>query len=138
MAVTDMTIVYVEDDPLSRQVMQLTAEHVLHIENLVIFDDSTDIVARIRSLEKRPGIIFLDVQVSPYDGFEMVKMIRQGPDLREVKGVAITASVVSAVEKLRASGFDGMINKPINPMTLLDLIERIIRGEQIWESEYKE
>jgi CheY-like chemotaxis protein len=126
---TDMTIVYVEDDPLSRQVMYLTAEHVLHIKNLVIFEDSTDIVSRIRSLEKRPDIIFLDIQVRPHDGYEMVEMIRQDPELREIKVVAITASVANAVSKLRASGFDGMINKPVNPMSLLGLIERIVRSE---------
>lgn len=135
MAVTDMVIVYVEDDPLSRQVMQLTAEHVLHIKNLIIFEDSTNIVSRIRSLDKLPDIIFLDIQVRPHDGYEMIEMIRHDPELREVKVVAITASVVNAVEKLHASGFDGMINKPVNPTSLLGLIERIVQGEQIWEED---
>ncbi len=133
MAVTDIVIVYVEDDPLSRQVMQLTAEHMLRIKNLVIFEDSTDIVSRIRSLGKRPDIIFLDIQVRPHDGFEMVEMIRHDPDLRQVKVVAITASVITTVNKLRASGFDGMLNKPVNPVTLLS--ERIIQGEHIWDIE---
>lgn len=135
MDVTDIVLVYVEDDPLSRQVMQLTAEYVLRIKNLVIFEDSTDIVSRIRMLDKQPDIIFLDIQVRPHDGYEMVAMIRQDPDLKEVKVVAITASVVNAAERLRASGFDGMINKPVNPLSLLDMIERIIQGEQIWEDE---
>jgi CheY-like chemotaxis protein len=135
MTVTDVVIVYVEDDPLSRQVMQLTAEHVLRIKNLIIFEDSTDIVPRIRLLNKRPDIIFLDIQVRPHDGYEMIDMIRHDPELREAKVVAITASVVNAIEKLRASGFDGMINKPVNPTLLLGLIERIVQGEQIWEDE---
>lgn len=135
MSVTNMTLVYVEDDPLSRQVMQLTAEHVLHIKNLVIFEDSTNIVSRIRSLDRRPDIIFLDIQVRPHDGYEMVTMIRQDPVLRGVKVVAITASAVNAIERLRASGFDGMIDKPVNPLSLLSLIERIIQGAQIWDDE---
>lgn len=135
MAVADMVIVYVEDDPLSRQVMQLTAEHVLRIKNLFIFDDSTDIVTLIKAIGKRPDVIFLDIQVRPHDGYEMVDMIRHDPELREVKVVAITASVVNAVERLRAGGFDSMINKPVNPSSLRGLIERIIQGEQIWEHE---
>ena len=65
----------------------------------------------------------------------MVNMIRHDPKLHEVKVVAITASVVNAVERLRASGFDGMINKPVNPASLRGLIERIVQGEQIWEHE---
>jgi CheY-like chemotaxis protein len=133
MTVADIVIVYVEDDPLSRQVMQLTAEHVLRIKNLIIFEDSTDIVSRIRALDKRPDIIFLDIQVRPHDGYEMVKMIRHDQELCDAKVVAITASVVNAMEKLRDSGFDGMINKPVNPTSLLGLIERIVQGEQIWE-----
>ncbi len=135
MPVTDITLVYVEDDPLSRQVMQLTADYVLHIKNFIVFEDSIDIVSRIRSLDKRPDIIFLDIQVRPHNGFEMVEMIRQDPELREVKVIALTASVVSTTDQLRASGFDGMINKPVNPLSLRGLLERIVQGEQIWETE---
>lgn len=134
----DMAIVYVEDDPLCRQVMQLIAEHVLGVRSLTIFEDSTNIVSRIRSLDRSPDIIFLDIQIKPHDGFEMLAMIRQDPKLREVKVVAVTASAIGAAEKLRASGFDGMIGKPVNPITFPRLIERVVQGEQIWEADCEE
>ena len=135
---SDMAIVYVEDDPLSCQVMQLMAEHILRARNFTVFEDSTNIVSRIRALDRRPDIIFLDIQIKPHDGYEMVQMIRQDAELKEVKVVAITASVVAATDRLRACGFDGAINKPVNPVTFPRLIERIVEGGQIWDDDSEE
>ena len=134
----ETTILYVEDDPLCRQVMQMIADHMLHIRDFVMLEDSTDFLSRIRSLGRRPDIIFLDIQVKPYDGFEMVKMIRQDPDLHAVKVVAITASAIDTIRELRTSGFDGVIAKPIDTMTFPALLERIVEGEAIWGNDYKE
>lgn len=134
----DIDLVYVEDDPPSRLVMQLIAEYVLHVKTLTIFENSTDILSRIRALNRRPDIIFLDIQIKPHDGYEMVEMMRQDADFKEMKVIAVTASVIAATEKMRASGFDGMISKPINPLTFPLQVERIVQGEQIWDAEGEE
>jgi CheY-like chemotaxis protein len=134
----DLNLVYVEDDPPSRLVMQLIAKHMLHVKTLTIFENSVDILSRIRSLNRRPDIIFLDIQIKPHDGYEMVKMMRQDADLKEIKIIAVTASMIAATDKMRASGFDGMISKPINPLTFPLQVERIVHGEKIWDVEIEE
>jgi CheY-like chemotaxis protein len=129
----DITILYVEDDPLSRQVMQLIAETVMRVRNLVIFENTHDVIPRIHALARRPDIILLDVHVSPANGFDVLKLVRAQPEFSATRVVALTASVMNEeIQQLRACGFDGAISKPLSVTTLPGLIERALNGENVW------
>jgi CheY-like chemotaxis protein len=124
----------VEDDPSNRLVMKLLVEKTLSLKYYAIFEDSADFLLRVRDLPLRPDIILLDIHVSPFNGFQMLKMIREDSVYFDSKVVALTASVMNEeVERLRKSGFDGAIGKPITLSTFPVVIERIIKGESIWQ-----
>jgi|RhiMetdeSRZDD1v2_1073273.scaffolds.fasta_scaffold798547_2 CheY-like chemotaxis protein len=124
----------VEDDPSNRLVMKLLVEKTLKARNYAIFEDSLDFLPRLRNLPIRPDIILLDIHVSPFNGFQMLQMIREDPIYSDTKVVALTASVMNEeVERLRKSGFDGAIGKPITLSTFPVVIERILNGESIWQ-----
>ena len=124
----------VEDDPSNRLVMKLLVEKTLNPKYYAIFEDSTDFLARVRKLPVRPDIILLDIHVSPFNGFQMLQMIRNDSVYFDTKVVALTASVMNEeVERLRRSGFDGAIGKPITLSTFPVVIERILNGESIWQ-----
>jgi CheY-like chemotaxis protein len=124
----------VEDDPSNRLVMKLLVEKTLNPKYYVIFEDSTDFIPRVHNLPVRPDIILLDIHVSPFNGFQMLQMIREDSVYSDSKVVALTASVMNEeVEKLRKSGFDGAIGKPISLSAFPIVIERIIKGESIWQ-----
>ena len=124
----------VEDDSSNRLVMKLLVEKTLNVRYYAIFEDSVDFLPRMRSLPVRPDIILLDIHVSPFNGFQMLNMLREDPVYFDTKVVALTASVMNEeVEKLRKSGFDGAIGKPITLSTFPVVIERIINGESIWQ-----
>jgi len=133
--VTDIDcLLCVEDDPSNRLVMKLLVEKTLQARNYTIFEDSADFLPRLRNLHIRPDIILLDIHVSPLNGFQMLQMIREDPVYRDTKVVALTASVMNEeVERLRKSGFDGAIGKPITLSTFPIIIERIMKGESIWQ-----
>ncbi len=124
----------VEDDASNRLVMKLLVEKTLHVRHYAIFEDSADFLPRVRKLPVRPDIILLDIHVSPFTGFQMLQMIRQDPVYCDTKVIALTASVMNEeVERLRKSGFDGAIGKPI-PLSMFPIvIERILNGESIWQ-----
>jgi two-component system, cell cycle response regulator DivK len=127
-------LLYVEDDSSNRLVMKLLVEKTLNVQYYAIFEDSADFLPRVRSLPVRPDIILLDIHVSPFNGFQMLTMIREDPVYCDTKVVALTASVMNEeVEKLRKSGFDGAIGKPIPLSTFPVVIERILNGESIWQ-----
>ena len=41
---------YVEDDPNSREIMQMLMENVMDVRSLSVFDDSKDFFQRLKSL----------------------------------------------------------------------------------------
>jgi len=86
---------YVEDDPLSREVMQTLMENVVGVQSLAIFDTSEDFIERLQSLSPRPDFILLDIHVAPHDGYDLLKMIRADDRFAACRVIAVTASVMS-------------------------------------------
>lgn len=124
---------YVEDDPLNREAMELVFRRVMGVERLSIFEDSDDFLQRVKALNHPPDVILLDIHVAPHDGFEMLSMLRRDLALRDARIIALTASVMNEeVAMLRESGFNGAIAKPINIATFPDVVGRIIGGEAVW------
>lgn len=125
-------VLYVEDEVRSRKVMRMiTAD--MGLPNAAIFEDSTDFLARVEALDPQPNVIFLDIHVLPYSGFEMLKILRQSKRYEGIPVVAMTASVMNEeVHQLRVAGFNGCLAKPIDIDTFPDILDRIMNGEEIW------
>lgn len=124
---------YVEDDPNSRQIMQMIMKTVMDIQSLTIFENSHDFAERLCQLEPRPQVFLLDIHVPPISGFQMLDYLRHQPDYEEAIVIALTASVMhDEIEELQHSGFNGAISKPISVQTFPDLLGRILAGEAIW------
>lgn len=129
----DYVYLYVEDDPLSREALTLVIKRVLKVERLYVFEDSANFMARVKALPEKPDLILLDIHMAPISGFEMLKLLRQDADYARSKIIALTASVMNEeVELLKASGFDGVIGKPISVAQFPLLLTRVIQGESIW------
>lgn len=127
------TILYVEDEPENCEIMRLLIEDVMGLSGLTIFEDSENFIERLEALAPQPDVILLDIHVPPHDGFEMLKMIREHHSFRGTPVAALTASVMNEeVAKLKHSGFDGVIAKPLDMDAFPDMLNRIIQGENIW------
>jgi len=125
---------YVEDDPSSRLVMKLLIEKTLHTKNYTIFENSESFLERLRDLPMHPALIMLDIHVPPQNGFQLLALLRADAEYAATKVIALTASVMNEeVEKLRESGFDGAIGKPINLSSFPLLIRRVLDGESVWQ-----
>lgn len=124
---------YFEDDPMSRQVMQRMIDALDPDGSITIYSDSEDFVARCRAMDPVPSIVFLDVQIRPLDGFQMLDLLRAERAYDNVPIIAMTASVtVSEIESLKEAGFDGLIAKPVRKRLFAELVGRILDGEAIW------
>ena len=132
-AIEKYFIVYVEDDASNRRVMSMLLEKTLKTTRYAIFENSANFDERLNNLPEPPCIFLLDIHVKPLDGFEMLKAIRAHAAYEKSIVLAITASVTNEeVDKLRDSGFDGAIGKPIDLFAFPELIERAINGEAVW------
>lgn len=118
---------------MSRMVMDILLKRKLGFKDVVIFEDSTDIMSRIEKLENKPDVIFLDIHVPPHNGFEILAMLRKHKDFKNTQVIALTASVMNEeVEELKNAGFNGGIAKPIDQSSFGSLLERIIKGDEVW------
>jgi CheY-like chemotaxis protein len=132
---TEPVFLYVENDELSREVMKALLTRGLGYRDLMIFDTSAHFERHLQDLASKPDVIFLDIHMEPIDGFEMLKLIRQNKNHHATPVIALTASVMNEeVRRLREAGFDGAIAKPINYDTFPGALDRILNGEQIWNT----
>jgi CheY-like chemotaxis protein len=130
-----MLFLYVEDDVTNRLVMEMLLTYEIDDARLIMLENSVDFKQKLNTLSPRPDVFLLDIHVQPYDGYEMLKIIRTHPHYTRAKVIAVTASAIGDVIKdLMAAGFDGAINKPIRKDIFGDLIERVVQGEQVWIS----
>lgn len=126
-------LVYVEDDEASIIVMKAIVERVMKLQALHVLQNRADFVQQVKQLDVTPDIFLFDIQMNPYDGFDLLSMIRKDPEFDGSKVVALTASVMSEeVARLKRRGFDGAIAKPLDIDLFPHLIAKIIDGVNIW------
>lgn len=127
-----LSCLYVEDDALSREVMQVMITQLLG-SDLTVFENSENFLERARALPAVPDVIFLDVHIGPHDGYEMLEMLKNDPAFTSSTIIAMTASVMTYdVERLREAGFHGLIAKPLRKRVFPELMQRLLNGESIW------
>lgn len=127
------TIVYVEDDENSILVMKMVIERVMGLPALHVLQSRSDFLQQVMSLGMVPDIFLLDIQMQPYDGLELLSMLRGDPQFDNSKVIALTASVTNEeVSLLKQSGFNGAIAKPLDIEAFPGLIARIMDGESVW------
>lgn len=130
---TNPVILYVEDDEMSREVMKLLLTRRMDVEQVYIFEDSTDFMDKLIALPNKPDIIFLDIHMEPMDGFGMLALLRAADDYKNVPVVALTASVMNEeVTLLRTQGFDGALSKPIDQRNFPEILQRLLSREKVW------
>lgn len=79
-----------------------------------------------RAVEVAPDIILLDIQLPGMDGYAVAQRLRAETSLREVPIIAVTSyAMVGDREKALEAGCTGYLEKPIDPETFVDDVERI-------------
>jgi CheY-like chemotaxis protein len=132
MSESQTKLLYVDDDALSREVMHVLASKVIGAD-ITLMDDNSNFMDKVRDLPTVPDVIFLDIQMRPYDGYEMLRMLRSDSTYKEATIIAMTASVMATdVQALRAAGFNGLIGKPILRQVFPSLLKQILTGEPVW------
>jgi CheY-like chemotaxis protein len=129
---SQMHVLYVEDDAQSRVVMQLLLKR-LQVAQMTILENSAHFAEQMEQLTALPNLIFLDIHVKPLDGFQMLALLRSLPRFQTVPIVALTASVMNEeVYQLRVAGFDGCLAKPLDLQIFPETLQRLLQGEKVW------
>ena len=73
-------------------------------------------------------LILLDIQLPSMDGYAVARVLRGKPCLCKTPIVAVTSYAMPGDrENALAAGFNGYIEKPINPATFVEEVSRFLR-----------
>jgi CheY-like chemotaxis protein len=79
------------------------------------------------AISEHPLFILMDINLPGIDGFEATKRIRQSKANGHIPIIAITSYAMAGdMDRIMASGCTGYFEKPIDPLTIVDNIHRII------------
>jgi CheY-like chemotaxis protein len=123
-----LDVLYVEDDPVNRLLMQEILLERRPATRLTFAEDGLGALAQIqRSL---PDLVLMDMNLPDMDGFELLERIRALEDGQEMPCFAMSASAMpDAVAKARAAGFLSFWSKPIDFMGFLPALDAIALGK---------
>ena len=126
------------------------SEH--HVPRVLVVDDQSDIRMMCRvnlALEgydvveaadgesgllavraSRPDVVLLDVMMPGIDGWEVLETLKNDKITRDIPVVMLTARV-QREDEIRGwtSGASDYVSKPFNPSVLIDVVRRILAGE---------
>lgn len=70
-----------------------------------------------------PEIVFLDIGLPEFDGYEVARRVREQPELRGTKLIALTGwSHADDRRRTREAGFDAHLVKPVGVKTLKEVL----------------
>lgn len=79
------------------------------------------------ALDEHPDFVLLDIQLPDIDGYEVLQRIRQAGPTGSMSIIAVTSHVMAGDrERLLQAGCSGYIEKPIDPMTVIDEIKQVL------------
>jgi diguanylate cyclase (GGDEF)-like protein len=115
-ALTNFTVMMVDDDPIMLEVVQTFLEEAGY-SSFVTTSDPTKAMALF--VEKRPDILLLDLMMPGVSGFDILGQVRAHEDLRYTPVIMLTAeSEGSAKLKALELGATDFLLKPVDPSEL--------------------
>lgn len=116
-------VLYVEDNRANR----ILIGRLLDSRYELVFAEDGETGLRLAE-EVKPDLILMDIGLPDFDGQTVGAMIRQIPELKDVRIVALTAWPEAAVSELVSRyNFNGSISKPIDVSTFPSLVESYLQ-----------
>ena len=128
-----LSYLIVDDEPRSQRVLKTLLEKGVGGSNISIISDNTRFLSDLSELSMIPDVIFLDLMMEPYNGYDLLRMLRHEERYQKTVIIAVTARAMTHdIEQMKKEGFNGLISKPIVRKVFPELLQRIINGEPVW------
>ena len=81
------------------------------------------------ALREKPDFILLDIQLPDIMGTEVLQMLRDSEIGQNIPVIAVTSYAMAGDrERLLTAGCNGYIEKPIDPLVVVDQIKKVVGG----------
>lgn len=75
----------------------------------------------------RPDLILMDIQLPEVSGLDVIKWLKDDPELRAIPVIAVTAFAMKGdEEKIRRSGCEDYVSKPIAVAKFVETVRRFL------------
>jgi two-component system chemotaxis response regulator CheY len=120
-------VLLVDDSGLARRSMRRILEQVGY--TVVEAEDGLSALERF-ALDK-PDLVLLDLVMKGMYGLDVLSKLRElDPDARVI---VMTADIqTSSREMVQSAGASAFLNKPAAAATVIDVVGRVLRGEESW------
>lgn len=117
------TILIIEDNAANRYLVKFILENAKY--KVIIAETGEKGVKMVE--DETPDLVLMDIQLPGIDGFEATKMIRNSKKDGNIPIIALTSyAMVGDKDKALDAGCTGYIEKPINPETFLEEVEKYL------------
>ena len=117
-------VLIIEDNDKNRKLVR----DVLQFKGYGTLEAETAEEGILLAQVKSPALILMDIQLPGIDGIEAFHRLRGEPSTAGIPIVAVTASaMVEDQARIRDSGFEGYVSKPINVQEFLDTVASVLR-----------
>lgn len=112
-------ILYAEDDSDDRFIFENSFEPYKNEVKILLFNDGLDLITFLRtSIEEKPCLIVLDINMPRLDGKDALRVLRALPQYSAIPVVLLTTSS-SPKDKFFAQHFNaGFITKPMDEIDM--------------------
>jgi len=117
------TILIVEDNAKNMKLVRDVLQH----HGYATLEAETGEAGLKLTLERRPDLVLMDIQLPDIDGTTVLARIREERSLDAMPVLAVSASVMpEEQQRVVRSGFDGFIAKPISVKPFLAAVQRAL------------
>lgn len=113
----DATILVIDDDPDARTLLERYAQDLGY--RVVGVSSGNRGIELARSI--RPSLITLDLCMPEVNGFDVLRVLREDPELRHIP--VVVCSIIGEENRASLVGAVEILDKPVNPKALSQLIQ---------------
>jgi two-component system, cell cycle response regulator DivK len=116
-------ILIVEDNEKNRRLVR----DVLQFKGYETIETETGEEGVELARSRHPALVLMDIQLPGMDGISALKLLRQDPETRAIRVMAVTASAMTQDRQtILAAGFDAYQSKPINVKSFLEAVKELL------------
>ena len=121
------TILIVEDNEMNRDMLSRRLARKGY--DILLAEDGEIGLEVARA--KVPDIVLMDMSLPVVDGWEATRRMKADDDLRHIPIIALTAHAMEGDrQRCLDAGMDGYVAKPIKPIELFEVIDRVVAAAQ--------
>lgn len=120
-------ILVVEDNEQNRILMR----QILTYHGYDVLEAADGLTGLEMARAHMPALILLDIQMPVMNGFAVIRELRNNPELRKIKVIAVTSFAMKGDrEKALQAGFDEYVTKPIDTRKFPELVKQVLSRMQ--------